>query len=78
MAPKNYRNPAQEQEILEVKYKGIFRKKINKTIQWIEEVLDEKLVRDDFEMVLKDGTILCRLMNKIQPNSIKRYKESVS
>ena len=29
-----------------------------------------------FEDVLKNGVVLCRLMNKIQPNSIKRIKES--
>ena len=29
-----------------------------------------------FEDVLKNGVVLCRLINKIQPNSIKRIKES--
>jgi len=60
MAPRYDRNPKQEQEIL----------------QWISEVLHEKLPEDEFEMVLKDGTILCRLMNKIQPGSVKKFRET--
>ena len=47
-------------------------------IQWISAVLGETIPKGDFEVVLKDGTILCRLMNKIQPGSVKKYKESVS
>ena len=45
--------------------------------QWIESVLEEKIPTKDFEVVLKDGTILCRLMNKIQPGSIKKFRETV-
>jgi len=60
MAPKNSRNPIEEAEILE----------------WIGNVLGERLPQDDFEFVLKDGTVLCRLMNKIHPMSIKKYRET--
>jgi len=55
-----YRNEQQEAEVLE----------------WISDVLGEKLPSQPFEDVLKNGVVLCRLMNKIQPNSIKRIKES--
>ena len=55
------RNPEQEKEIL----------------QWIEAVLDEKLPAGDFAEVLQNGVILCRLMNKIKPDSVKKFKEKV-
>ena len=45
--------------------------------QWIGSVLGDKVPNQDFETVLKDGTILCRLMNKIQPGSIKKFRETV-
>merc|ERR1719436_2129499 len=41
----------------------------------IADVLGEKLPNKPYEDVLKDGVVLCRLMNKIQPDSIKRIKE---
>ena len=53
------RNPEQEKEIL----------------QWIEAVLDEKLPAGDFAEVLQNGVVLCRLMNKIKPDSVKKFKE---
>jgi len=53
------RNPEQEKEILE----------------WIAAVLDEKLPEGDFAEVLQNGVILCRLMNKIKPESVKKFKE---
>ena len=53
------RNPEQEKEIL----------------QWIEAVLGEKLPEGDFAEVLQNGVILCKLMNKIKPDSVKKFKE---
>jgi hypothetical protein len=47
--------------------------KLEKTIwQWIESALNEKLKGDDLGAVLKDGQVLCRLANRIQPGSIKK------
>lgn len=47
---------------------------------WIEEVLEEKLTgpekSSDFFDCIKDGVYLCRLLNKIQPNTCKKYKKS--
>ena len=31
----------------------------------------------DFGEILKDGVVLCKLMNKLQPGSIKKFKEKV-
>ena len=44
--------------------------------QWIAAVLDEKLPEGDFAEVLQNGVILCKLMNKIQPESVKKFKGS--
>ena len=40
-------------------------------------MLDEKLPEGDFAEVLQNGVILCKLMNKIQPESVKKFKEKV-
>merc|ERR1719291_720411 len=44
-------------------------------LNWIQEVLGEPLPSEDFAEVLKDGVILCRLMNKIVPGAIKKFKQ---
>jgi len=41
---------------------------------WIEEVLGEKL-NGAFEDVLKDGIVLCKLINKIAPDSVKKIQQ---
>lgn len=53
------RNPEQEKEILE----------------WIEAVMEEPLPEGDFADVLQNGVILCKLMNKLAPGSVKKFKE---
>merc|ERR1712212_1229122 len=45
-------------------------------MQWISDVLGEPLPKGALEDVLKDGVILCHLMNKIQPNSVKKIQTS--
>ncbi|XP_062920681.1 calponin-3a [Mobula hypostoma] len=42
---------------------------------WIEEVTGRRL-GENFQISLKDGVILCILMNKLQPDSIKKINES--
>ncbi|XP_064608057.1 myophilin-like isoform X2 [Liolophura sinensis] len=51
-------------------------------VGWIEAVTGEKLSQgggslgaDGLQKVLKDGIILCKLMNKLQPGSIKKINE---
>ena len=46
-------------------------------IQWISAVLEEPLPEGDYADILKNGVILCRLINKIAPNSIPKFKEKV-
>lgn len=43
-------------------------------LQWIEEVTGEKLPSQQYEDVLRDGVILCNLINKIAPGSVKKIQ----
>ncbi|KAF8570906.1 hypothetical protein P879_07641 [Paragonimus westermani] len=46
-------------------------------LDWIEAVLGTKVDRSKaYEEVLKDGVILCKLINKIKPGSVKRINEN--
>jgi len=46
--------------------------------KWIEDSLDEKMSKQDLISWLKDGQVLCKLMNKIHPGSVKKYNEHKS
>ncbi|GLV43638.1 uncharacterized protein CBL_07035 [Carabus blaptoides fortunei] len=52
------RNKEQEQEVL----------------NWISDVLGEPLPNGDYEDVLKNGIVLCNLINKIAPGSVKKIQ----
>ncbi|XP_050452558.1 muscle-specific protein 20 [Cataglyphis hispanica] len=52
------RNKEQEAEVLE----------------WIEAVLGEKLPPGNYEDILRDGVILCNLINKLAPGSVKKIQ----
>jgi hypothetical protein len=52
------RNPQQEKEIME----------------WMTAVMGEPLPAGDFAEILKNGVILCQLMNKLSPGSVKKFK----
>lgn len=43
-------------------------------LQWIEDVTGEKLPSQPYEDVLRDGVILCNLINKIAPGSVKKIQ----
>ncbi|XP_040575082.1 myophilin [Lepeophtheirus salmonis] len=47
-------------------------------LDWIASVLEEPLSQDGFEVILQNGVILCKLMNKISPGAITRIKEKGS
>lgn len=53
------RNKEQEQEVL----------------NWIGEVLGEPLPNGAYEDILKDGVLLCKLINKLSPGSVKKIQE---
>ncbi|CAF1109256.1 unnamed protein product [Rotaria sordida] len=41
--------------------------------EWIESVIGEKFPNRSYEDALRDGIILCKLMNKLQPNAIPKF-----
>ena len=45
-------------------------------LQWIAAIVGEPLPNGSFEDVLKDGVILCKLMNKLAPGSCKKIATS--
>ncbi|KAF9810101.1 hypothetical protein SFRURICE_011269 [Spodoptera frugiperda] len=53
------RNKEQEQEVL----------------NWISAVLGEPLPNAAYEDYLKDGVVLCKLINKLAPGSVKKIQE---
>lgn len=61
---------------LEIKKKIMDKKdpkKEQEVRDWIEEITGEKFAKkDDFQASLKDGILLCKLVNKIQPNIVKQ------
>lgn len=56
---KQPRNKEQEKEVLD----------------WIYNVLGEKAPSGNYEDILKDGIVLCKLINKIVPGSVKKIQE---
>jgi len=45
--------------------------------QWVESVLGVKFPANQaYEDVLKDGQVLCKLINKLKPNSVAKINES--
>jgi len=52
------------------------KEKENDVRYWIEAVTGESFRNDDFQDSLKDGTLLCKLANTIQPGSIPKVNSS--
>ncbi|EDV25252.1 uncharacterized protein TRIADDRAFT_57010 [Trichoplax adhaerens] len=44
--------------------------------KWIEDVIGESLPNGKFSVVLKDGVILCNLINKLSPGSITKINNT--
>ncbi|KAK8407837.1 hypothetical protein O3P69_002399 [Scylla paramamosain] len=60
-------NCAGEEETLEPHHRDAIKE--NEILIWIYNMIDE-VARVDFEFFLKDGCILCKLMNRINPGCI--------
>lgn len=43
--------------------------------KWIEAVIGDYVSGASLQEFLKSGDILCQIMNKVQPNSIKSFHE---
>ncbi|XP_071529438.1 muscle-specific protein 20 isoform X2 [Panulirus ornatus] len=52
--------------------------KENEAIQWIFQVLGEPLPDKTFGEILRDGQVMCRLMNKLSPGCIAKINTSGS
>lgn len=55
----------------------LYLQKRNKDLEaevltWIFGVLGEPVPKGEFEDILKDGVVLCNLMNKLAPGSVKK------
>lgn len=44
-------------------------------MEWIFNVLGEKAPAGNYEDILKDGIVLCKLINKLAPGSVKKIQE---
>lgn len=44
-------------------------------MEWIFAVLGEKVPAGEYEDILKDGIVLCKLANKLTPGSVKKIQE---
>ena len=47
----------------------------NEVLDWIFNVIGEPRPSGDFEDILKNGVVLCKLINKIAPGSVKKIQE---
>ncbi|XP_035224122.1 muscle-specific protein 20-like, partial [Stegodyphus dumicola] len=45
-------------------------------LEWIQEILGEPLPNGPYEEILRDGIILCKLMNQLSPGIIKKINTS--
>ncbi|XP_044259739.1 myophilin [Tribolium madens] len=43
-------------------------------LNWIFQVLGEPVPKGEFEDILRDGVVLCNLMNKLAPGSVKKIQ----
>lgn len=41
---------------------------------WVAEAMGEPLPPGNFDDIFKDGIILCNLINKLAPNSVKKIQ----
>jgi len=52
----------------------------NEVLEWIKAVTNEDINTsgdaDNFYEVLKDGTLLCKLVNEMKPDSVKKFNQS--
>lgn len=45
-------------------------------MEWISAVTeDESIKKEPFEQVLKNGVVICQLMNKLSPGSVKKIQK---
>jgi hypothetical protein len=58
---------------LEAKYDVISNIEEEKCLDWIEDLIGEEV--DDLYTNLKSGRVLCRLMNRIWPNTVFKINE---
>lgn len=44
-------------------------------LEWIFAILGEPIPKGEYEDILKDGVVLCKLANKMTPGSVKKIQE---
>ncbi|CAG9578952.1 unnamed protein product [Danaus chrysippus] len=58
-----------------LKSKCLNKEQEEEVLNWIAAVLGEPLPKGAYEDILKDGVILCKLINKLSPGSVKKIQE---
>lgn len=44
--------------------------------EWVEAVIGRKLTGEPFEDAIRDGQVLCELMNKLKPGAVPKVNSS--
>ncbi|KAK9475725.1 calponin homology domain-containing protein [Lipomyces japonicus] len=65
-----------DQDVAEIRRSKYDATSANNAKAWIEQILEESIGEGDLIDILKDGIVLCKLVNKVVPNASIKFKQS--